>query len=69
MTPAPAETNIRKVHLENGVTMWHGKPSAQERFLFYWERERQLLAIGKRTAWQEMALQLTRERISLLTRL
>lgn len=59
---------ISRLHRDNGVSMWRGEPTAQERFLFYRERERVLVGIRKRTKWQEMALRLTRERISLLTR-
>lgn len=59
---------ISRLHRDNGVSMWHGEPSTEERFLFYRERERVLVGIRKRTKWQEMALRLTRERISLLTR-
>lgn len=68
MTAAPA-LHIRRCHRDNGVSMWRGEPTAKQRFLFYRERERVLVGIEKRNQWQELALKLTRQRISLLVNL
>lgn len=49
--------------------MWRGEPTVKQRFLFYRERERALVGIEKRNQWQDLALKLTRQRISLLVNL